>query len=147
MLTAPFRHGAGDNHYVRDVGSQTTRAFEAALGALDGGTALAFSSGMAAIAAVVEGRPAGTVAVVPVTPVRGTVTIFAEQARLGRMTVRRVDVTDTDAVLAALDGAGLLWLETVDQPVARRRRPAGSDRGRRMRPARSSPSTRRSRRR
>ncbi len=117
VLSAPFRHGAGENRYVRDVGSQTTQAFEAAIGELEGGTALAFSSGMAAIAAVADGRPAGSIAVVPVTCYSGTVSIFAEQRRLGRMVIREVDVTDTDAVLAALPGAGLLWLESPTNPL------------------------------
>ena len=35
----------------------------------------------------------------------------------GRRTVRRVDVADTEAVLAALDGAALLWLESPTNPL------------------------------
>jgi cystathionine gamma-synthase len=117
VLAAPFHHAPDDNRYVRHVGTDTIRAFEDALGALEGGTALAFSSGMAAIAAVVEGRPAGTVAVVPTAAYSGTVTIFGEQERLRRMTVRPVDVADTAAVLGALPGADLLWLESITNPL------------------------------
>jgi cystathionine gamma-synthase len=102
---------------VRHIGSETVQSFEAALGALEGGTALAFSSGMAAIAAVAEGQPTGTVAVVPTAAYSGTVTIFGEQQRLGRMAVRPVDIADTDAVLEALPGADLLWLESVTNPL------------------------------
>jgi cystathionine gamma-synthase len=117
VLAAPFRHSGEGNEYHRDVGTTTIAAFESAVGALDGGTAVAFASGMAAVAAVVEGLPAGTVAVAPQAAYSGSVAIFAEQQRLGRMTVRSLDITDTAAVVAALDGAGLLWLETVTNPL------------------------------
>ena len=47
----------------------------------------------------------------------GSVAIFAEQESLGRMTVRRVDVSDTAAVVTAIDCADLVWLETVANPL------------------------------
>jgi cystathionine gamma-synthase len=115
--TAPYQHGGGENRYARHDVTSTVAAFEAVLGELEGGTALAFASGIAATAAVVEGRPAGCVAVVPVAAYSGTVTIFDNQAALGRMQVRPVDIGDTAAVVAALDGADLLWLETVTNPL------------------------------
>lgn len=117
VLTAPFHHGPDDNHYLRQGSSDTIRAFEDAVGSLEGGTALAFASGMAAIAALVEGQRAGTVAVVPRAGYSGCVALFEEQQRMGRMHVRSVDMGDTAAVLAALDGADLLWLETVANPL------------------------------
>jgi cystathionine gamma-synthase len=117
VLSATFHHGAGDNPYVREVGTPAVHAFEAVLGELEGGTALAFASGMAAIAAVVEGRPAGSVVVVPDACYGGTVGIFARQQELGRLTVRSVDVADTEAVLRALPGAQLLWLESPTNPL------------------------------
>ncbi|MCU1655551.1 MAG: cystathionine gamma-synthase [Pseudonocardiales bacterium] len=117
VLAAPFHHAPDDNRYLRHDGSDTIRAFEQALGALEGGTALAFSSGMAATAAIVEGQPAGAVAVVPSTAYSGSVAIFDAQQELGRMAVRPVDITDTAAVVAALPGAGLLWLESVTNPL------------------------------
>ena len=117
VLSAPFHHGPDDNYYLRQGSSDTIRSFEDAVGALEGGQALAFGSGMAAVAAVVEGQPTGTVAVSPRQGYTGTGTIFAMQQQLGRMTVREVDVTDTDAVLAALPGANLLWLESPTNPM------------------------------
>ena len=133
MLTAPYRHDTDDNRYARHDVTPTVAAFEAVLGELEGGTALAFASGMAAMAAVVEGRPAGTVAVVPAAAYSGTVSIFEAQERLGRMTVRRVDIGDTDAVVAALDGADLRVAGDGDQPADDRARPP---RDRRRRPRR-----------
>jgi cystathionine gamma-synthase len=117
VLAAPFRHSHEGNEYHRGSGTSTIAAFEAALGALDGGTAVAFASGMAAVAAIVEALPVGTVAVAPQAAYSGSVAIFGEQERLGRMKVRSVDITDTSAVLNALDGADLLWLESVTNPL------------------------------
>ena len=117
MLSATFQHGPDDNYYLRQGSSDTIRAFEDAVGALEGGTALAFGSGMAAVAAVVEGQQAGAVAAVPQSAYSGTVALFDEQQRMGRMQVRPVDITDTAAVLAALPGADLLWLESVTNPM------------------------------
>ncbi len=120
VLSATFHSGPDDNYYLRQGSSDTIRAFESAIGELEGGTALAFGSGMAAISAVVEGRPAGTVAVIPASGYSGMTMLFESQRDLGRMTVRPVDITDTAAVLAALTerpGAGLLWLETTTNPM------------------------------
>lgn len=117
MLSAPFQHGPDDNHYLRQGSNDTIRAFEEAVGALEGGTALAFGSGMAATSAIVEGRAAGAVAVVPSAGYSGTVMLFDEQQKMGRMQLRPVDITDPTAVVAALPGADLLWLESVTNPL------------------------------
>ena len=117
VLSAPFQHGPDDNYYLRQGSSDTVRSFEQAVGELEGGDALAFASGMAAIATVVEGQPTGTVAVVPTAGYSGCLSIFENQVKLGRMTLRSVDITDTDAVIAALPGAGLLWLESTTNPL------------------------------
>ncbi len=118
VLTAPYLHGAdAENRYARHDVTPTVAAFEAVLGALEGGTALAFASGVAAMAAIVEGRPHGAVAVVASAAYSGTVSIFDAQEALGRMSVRRVDIGDTAAVIAALDGADLVWLESVTNPL------------------------------
>jgi cystathionine gamma-synthase len=117
VLTAPYRSDPQENRYARHDVTATVAAFETVLGALEGGRALAFASGVAAMAAVVEGRPTGAIAVVPDEGYSGTMSIFAAQERLGRMQLRRVGMGDTDAVVAALDGADLLWVETVSNPL------------------------------
>ena len=117
VMTAPYRHSAADNHYSRHDVTETVSAFQEVLGELEGGQALAFASGIAAIAAVVDTLAAGTVVVVPDGQYSGTVRIFDEAAALGRLTVRRVDIADSAAVLDALPGAGLLWLEAVSNPL------------------------------
>jgi cystathionine gamma-synthase len=117
VLAAPYRNDPDANRYARHDVTDTVAALETILGELDGGRAFAFASGVAAIAAVVEGLPADSVVVAPSDAYSGTVSIFGEQERLGRLTVRRVDLADTAAVTAALDGAALVWLETVTNPL------------------------------
>lgn len=117
VLAAPYRHAQDANRYARHDVTPTLAAFETIMGELDGGTALAFASGVAAMAAVVEGLPTGSTVVVPNEAYSGTVSIFRSQEALGRLAVRAVDIGDTAAVLAALDGAALVWLETVTNPL------------------------------
>lgn len=117
VLSAPFHHGPDDNYYLRQGSSDTIRSFEQAVGDLEGGQALAFASGMAAITAIAEGRPTGSVVVTPRSSYSGTATLFPEQQRLGRITLREVDITDTAAVVAALPGADLLWIESPTNPL------------------------------
>jgi cystathionine gamma-synthase len=114
---APYRHDDDDNRYARHDLSPTVTAFEAAVGALEGGTALAFSSGMGAASAVIQRLPLGSIAVVPHAGYSGVVELFAELEAAGRLTVRAVDPEDTAAAAAALDGADLLWVETVGNPL------------------------------
>jgi len=117
VLTAPYRHDPDDNRYARQHPSATIEAFETALGALEGGTALAFASGMAAVAALAEGRRAGSVAVIPAAGYTGSLAAFRAQEALGHLRVRSVDLTDTQTVISALAGADLLWLESVTNPL------------------------------
>jgi cystathionine gamma-synthase len=116
-LSSTFHSAPGENGYLRHESSDTIRALEAAIGALDGGSAVTFASGMAATTAVVEGLPAGSITVAPRAVYSGTSGIFHEQERLGRLSVRYVDVTDTEATVAALPGATLLWIESPTNPL------------------------------
>ncbi|MBV9593159.1 MAG: PLP-dependent transferase [Actinobacteria bacterium] len=117
MLTAPYRHAPDDNHYSRQLPTETVTAFEDALATLEGGHAIAFSSGMGGASAIIEAQHSGTIAVVPNAGYSGTLMQFAKQQELGRMTLRSVEIGDTGAVLAALRGADLLWLETMTNPM------------------------------
>lgn len=121
VLTAPYRHGEGGNAYARHDVSETVAAFETAIGALEGGAALAFASGMAAVTTAIDTLltrgSAPFVAVAGLAGYSGTVTTFDELDKQGRLTLRRVDPADTASVVAALDGASLVWLETVTNPL------------------------------
>jgi cystathionine gamma-synthase len=117
VLSATFHGGADGNDYLRQASSDTVRSFEDAVGALEGGSALAFASGMAAISSFVDGLAAGSVAVVPQAGYWSMTSLFAAAQVNGRLEVRVVDITDTDAVIAALPGADVLWLETTTNPM------------------------------
>jgi cystathionine gamma-synthase len=104
-------------NYSRNDGTATWQAFEVALGALEGGQAVAFASGMAAVSAVLEALPTGAVVVAPRIAYVGLRQQLAERADRGRLEARFVDTTDTESTLAALPGATLLWLETPANPT------------------------------
>jgi cystathionine gamma-synthase len=106
----------GQFNYAR-AGNPTWSAFEEALGALEGGEALVFASGMAAVSAALSLVPHGGVVVVPSHAYNGTTTLLDQLATTGAAVVRRVDPTDQDQVRAALDGAAMLWIESPTNPM------------------------------
>ena len=113
--TSTYRFG-GELGYGRD-GNPGWAALEDAVGALEGGLAVAFSSGMAAVAAVLETLPAGALVVCSRVAYHGVRVLMGERERGGRLRVLLVDAHDTDAVATACDGAALLWLETPMNPL------------------------------
>src|ERR1700751_5723116 len=115
----PTAPGAGENSraYSRTDATPTWEAVEAAVGQVEGGPAVAFSSGMAAIAAVLDLLPAGARIVAPADCYFGVGELLADARQQGRWAVDRVDLTDTAAVQAAVTGADLLWLETPSNPL------------------------------
>jgi cystathionine gamma-lyase len=120
VLAAPYHlQGAKDAApygYGRDA-NPTWSAVEAALGDLEGAEAVLFSSGMAALCAVLEpalGPGDVLVAVADGYPgVRGVAT--------DRLAPRGVEVrfvpTDTAAIVGACAGATLVWVETPCNPT------------------------------
>ena len=106
----------GDSEYGRH-GHPAWTSFEAALGALEGGECLAFASGQAAAAAVIELVPVGGAVVAPEHAYSGTLVQLKERARRGLLELRLVDVTDTRAVTEAADGAALVWMESPTNPM------------------------------
>ncbi|MDA0168536.1 PLP-dependent aspartate aminotransferase family protein [Solirubrobacter taibaiensis] len=108
-----------DAGYAREQGSPGWAPLEAAIGALEGGTAIAFGSGMAAISAVLETLPSGAKVVGPSAGYAWTRSLLARHAQAGRIELVGVDTTDTAATLAACDGAALLYVETPSNPLVR----------------------------
>ncbi|MGO1167105.1 MAG: trans-sulfuration enzyme family protein [Janibacter sp.] len=106
----------GPVNYAR-VDNPTWTPFEEAVGGLEGGEALLYSSGMAAVSAVLALVPAGGVVVAPSAAYNGVVVSLTEAADAGRLEVRWVDVTDVEAVRTAVAGADLLWLESPTNPL------------------------------
>jgi cystathionine gamma-synthase len=98
-------------------GNPTWDAFETALGALEGGLARVFASGAAATAAALALLRPGAVVVAPAGAYYGTLAQLRDGHRLGRLALREVDITDSAAVERALDGAGMLWVESPTNPL------------------------------
>ena len=104
--------------YAREEGSPTWEAFEAAIGALEGGVVRGvLVRAWAAIASVLEPLPVGARVVGPAVGYTVTRGLLAERAAAGRIELASVDLTDTDAVLRACEGAALLWVETPTNPM------------------------------
>src|SRR5262245_59025759 len=105
-----------DAGYAREEGSPGWAPFEAAIGALEGGTAIAFGSGMGAMSAVLETLPAGAKVVGPAAGYAWTRNLLERYAD-ARIELTTVDTTDTAATLAACEGAALLYVETPSNPL------------------------------
>lgn len=116
IVMASTYHQGGTVGYGR-FGNPTWDAFETALGALEGGTATAFASGMGAVSAVLDLLPDGSRLVAPRHAYSGSLALLRELDRRGRLSVVLVDVADTAAVVAASVGAAMVWVETPTNPA------------------------------
>lgn len=105
----------GPVNYARG-GHPTWDAFEAAVGGLEGGAALVHASGMGAISAALSLLPAGGTMVVPDQTYNGTSNLVADLESAG-VTVRRRHASDTAGLVADLEGADLVWLESPTNPL------------------------------
>lgn len=115
QLSATYLHDA-EVAYGRD-GNVGWSALEEALGALDGGTAVTFASGLAAATAIADLVPTGGTVVLPTVAYFGVRNVVERMEQRGRLTIRRADPDDTDAVLAAADGADVVWVESIANPL------------------------------
>jgi cystathionine gamma-synthase len=116
-VTFTSTYVAGGEHGYGRFGNPTWTAFEEVVGELEGGRALAFASGMGAASAVCDLVPVGGRVVVPRLGYSGVLALLDRTATTGRLTVEKVDIADTDVVVAALDGADLLWVESPTNPA------------------------------
>jgi cystathionine gamma-synthase len=116
ITPASALQAGGVSGYARD-GHPPWAALEEVIGALEGGRALTFSSGMAAATAAIGLFAAGAVIVAPTVAYMDVRRSLARLRDAGRAEVRFVDITDTDAVMAACDGADVLWLESPSNPL------------------------------
>jgi cystathionine gamma-synthase len=98
-------------------GNPTWQALEQAIGALEGGRALAFASGMAAAQAVLELVPPNGVIAIPHNCYVGVAEAIGRRAGRYGWQVRRVNVADTTEVLTAAEGADMVWIESPTNPT------------------------------
>jgi cystathionine gamma-synthase len=115
VLSSTYLHDA-TLEYGRD-GNVAWGALEAALGALDGGRAVTFASGLAAATAVADLVPTGGTLVLSTVTYYGVRNIFERLQAHGRLTLRLAPADDTAAILAQTDGADMVWVESIANPL------------------------------
>ncbi len=106
----------GDLEYGR-YGNPTWSAFEDALGALEGGRAIAFSSGLAAVATILDLVGHEQKVVAPRHAYNGSILQMADLEARGRIQAALVDISDTEAVHHACEDASLVWIESPTNPA------------------------------
>ena len=107
----------GGRGYSRDDGTPTWEALEEIVGGLEGGRAVAFASGMAAMASVFDQLAAGAVVVLPDDCYQGVAGLVAAGAEKGRWSVERLAADDTAGWIRACGRADLVWLESPSNPL------------------------------
>ncbi|MGA7538641.1 MAG: PLP-dependent transferase [Steroidobacteraceae bacterium] len=111
-----FVRGEG-RAYSRDDATPGWEALEEIVGGLEGGSAVAFASGMAAVAAIFDRLPTGSVLALPDDCYQGVVGLAEGGQSRGRWKVHRIGVTDTSAWIEMCAVADLIWLESPSNPL------------------------------
>jgi cystathionine gamma-synthase len=117
IVAASTFHSDGGAPYARGRGTETWEAFEEVVGGLEHGTAVSFSSGMAAVDAVLSLVPPSGRIVVPSDCYQGVATLARDGADVGRWTVAYLATDDTAGWCRAAVHADLLWFETPSNPL------------------------------
>ena len=108
---------AGGEYIYGRSDNDTWKDLEAVLGALEAGRALVFSSGMSAISATFDLVPPGGVVVAPTAGYMNTFVQLRKLEANHRLRVRWVEIDDLKSVVAALDGAAMLFFESPVNPL------------------------------
>ena len=103
--------------YSRDDATPGWEALEEIVGGLEGGSSVAFASGMAAVAAIFDRLPTGSVLALPDDCYQGVVGLAESGQSRGRWKVRRLGVTDTPGWVEMCAVADLIWLESPSNPL------------------------------
>jgi cystathionine gamma-synthase len=117
-LTMASTYVAGGEREYGRYANPTWAAFETAVGALEGGVALSFASGMAAVSTLLDLVAPGETVVAARHCYQGSLVQFASLEARGLIKVKLVDIHDTAAVIDALDDdVALLWIESPTNPA------------------------------
>ncbi len=103
--------------YSRDDGTPGWEALEEIVGGLEGGSSVAFASGMAGIAAIFDQLPTGSVVALPDDCYQGVAGLAKAGQSRGRWTVHRLAVADTAGWIEMCGAADLIWLESPSNPL------------------------------
>ena len=117
VLASNFELGSG-RAYSRDDATPTWEAFEELLGGLEGGQAVAFASGMGAIAAVFDLLPVGATVVLGDDCYQAVAGLAAAGVAQGRWRVVRVGVEDTSRWLEVAGRRGPVVARIAIEPTA-----------------------------
>lgn len=113
--TSTFRVG-GKLEYARE-GNPSASALEQALGGLEGGEAIVFSSGMAAANALMDLWPVGAKVIAPTTAYTGVAVRLRELHERGQIVLTTCEVTETQFIKSLLPESQVLWLESPTNPL------------------------------
>jgi cystathionine gamma-synthase len=116
VLASNFELGS-ERSYSRNDATPTWEAFEELVGGLEGGEAVAFASGMGAIAAVFDLLPVGATVVLGEDCYQGVAGLVAAGEPQGRWREVRAGVEDTPRWIELAADADLLWLESPSNPL------------------------------
>src|SRR4051794_6272871 len=116
LVPASTYHHGSDPTYGRD-GNPGWAAFEAALGELEGGSCVAFASGLAASSAILDELAFGTRVVAQRAPYFGVAEQLHERHARGQLSLESLPELTTAALEATVAGAGLVWVESPTNPM------------------------------
>ena len=116
IVPASTFHAGGELEYGRE-NNPTAAALEVALGELDGGEAIVFSSGMAAANALMDLWPVGTCVIAPITAYTGVAVRLRELHERGQIELTTCNVTHTELILSLLPQSQVLWIESPTNPL------------------------------
>lgn len=115
MTPASTYHAGREPSYGRD-GNAGWQALEQAVGVLEGGQAVAFASGLATSAAILDELPVGAVVVAQRAPYWGVTEQLRERAARGAIDLRVVEEMSAATLAEVVEGAGLVWIESPTNP-------------------------------
>ena len=116
LVPASTYHHGGDPTYGRD-GNPGWAAFEAALGELEGGTCVAFASGLAASSAILDELSFGARVVAQRAPYFGVAEQLRDRHARGQLALVPLPEMTPAALEATVEGAGLVWVESPTNPM------------------------------
>lgn len=116
LVPASTYHHGGDPTYGRD-GNPGWAAFEAALGQLEGGSCVAFASGLAASSAILDELAFGARVVAQRAPYFGVAEQLRDRDARGQLALVALPELTPAALEATVEGAGLVWVESPTNPM------------------------------
>lgn len=118
-LTTTFIRGNDEEYVYSRTGNPNRTALEECVAALEGGAdAIAFASGMAAVAGVFQSLTQGDHVILPDDTYFGVRQLVTSLLKRWGLTHTMVDMTDLEAVKAAVQpNTKLVWVETPSNPM------------------------------